>query len=67
MKITNTSARLFYIAGQKLAPGQTAEVDDMWKDVKSVQASISKGEFRVVGKDEAVTAEQVEKKSKGVK
>lgn len=67
MKITNSSARLFYIAGQKLSPGQTAEIDDKWKDVKSVQASISKGELRIAGKDEPVTAEQVEKKGKGVK
>lgn len=67
MKITNASARLYYIAGQKLAPGQTAEVDDSWKDNKAVQASITKGELRLADKDEAVTASQVEKKEKDKK
>ncbi|MEP8944324.1 hypothetical protein [Enterobacter ludwigii] len=67
MKITNASARLYYIAGQKLAPGQTAEVDDFWKDNKTVQASITKGELRLADKDEAVTASQVEKKEKDKK
>lgn len=67
MKITNASARLYYIAGQKLAPGQTAEVDDCWKDNKTVQASITKGELRLADKDEAVTASQVEKKEKDKK
>lgn len=67
MKITNASARLYYIAGQKLAPGQTAEVDDSWKDNKSVQASITKGELRLADKGEAVTASQVEKKEKDKK
>lgn len=62
MKITNASARLYYIAGQKLAPGQTAEVDDSWKDNKSVQVAITKGELRVADKGEAVTASAVEKK-----
>ena len=64
MKITNASARLYYIAGQKLAPGQTAEVDDSWKDNKTVQASITKGDGLPVKKDEAITASQVEKKEK---
>ncbi|MGL5965620.1 MAG: hypothetical protein ACRCZ6_00230 [Kluyvera sp.] len=67
MKITNASSRLYYIAGQKLAPGQTAEVDDSWKDNKTVQASITKGELRIADKDEAVTASQVEKKEKDKK
>ena len=67
MKITNASARLYYIAGQQLAPGQTAEVDDSWKDNKTVQASITKGELRLANKDEAVTASQVEKKEKDKK
>ncbi|EMG7937308.1 hypothetical protein V5L02_001023 [Enterobacter hormaechei] len=67
MKITNASARLYYIAGQKLAPGQTAEVDDSWKDNKTVQASITKGELRLADKEEAVTASQVEKKEKDKK
>ena len=67
MKITNASARLYYIAGQKLAPGQTAEVDDSWKDYKTVQASITKGDLRLADKDEAVTASQVEKKEKDKK
>ena len=67
MKITNASARLYYIAGQKLAPGQTAEVDDSWTDHKTVQASITKGELRLADKDEAVTASQVEKKEKDKK
>lgn len=64
MKITNSSARLYYIAGQKLAPGQTAEIDDKWKDNKTVQASITKGELRIAGKDEEVTATAVDKKEK---
>lgn len=67
MKITNASARLYYIAGQKLAPGQTAEVDDSWNGNKTVQASITKGELRLADKDEAVTASQVEKKEKDKK
>lgn len=67
MKITNSSARLYYIAGQKLAPGQTAEIDDKWKDNKTVQASITKGELRIAGKDEEVTATAVDKKEKGKK
>lgn len=67
MKITNASARLYYIAGQKLAPGQTAEAEDSWKDNKTVQASITKGELRLADKDEAVTASQVEKKEKDKK
>ncbi|MBG0707546.1 hypothetical protein [Enterobacter hormaechei] len=67
MKITNASARLYYIAGQKLAPGQTAEVEDSWKDNKTVKASITKGELRLADKDEAVTASQVEKKEKDKK
>lgn len=67
MKITNASARLYYIAGQKLAPGQTAEVEDSWKDNQTVQASIIKGELRLADKDEAVTASQVEKKEKDKK
>lgn len=61
MKITNASARLYYIAGQKLAPGQTAEVEDSWKDNKSVQASITKGELKVASKGENVTATQIQK------
>lgn len=61
MKITNASARLYYIDGQKLAPGQTAEVDDKWKDNKSVQASITKGELKVASKGETVTATQIPK------
>lgn len=64
MKITNSSARLYYIAGQKMAPGQTAEIDDKWKDNKTVQASITKGELRIAGKDEEVTATAVDKKEK---
>lgn len=67
MKITNLSARLYYIAGQKLAPGQTAEIDDKWKDNKTVQASITKGELRIAGKDEEVTATAVDKKEKDKK
>ncbi|AIU73269.1 hypothetical protein AT03_13270 [Hafnia alvei FB1] len=67
MKITNSSARLYYIAGQKLAPGQTAEIDDKWKDNKTVQASITKGELRIAGKDEEVTATAVDKKEKDKK
>ena len=50
MKITNASARLYYIDGQQLAPGQTAEVDEKWKNNKSVQASITKGELKVASK-----------------
>ena len=61
MKITNASARLYYIAGQKLAPGQTAEVDEKWKNNKSVQASITKGELKVASKGETVTATQIQK------
>lgn len=67
MKITNSSARLYYIAGQKLAPSQTAEIDDKWKDNKTVQASITKGELRIAGKDEEVTATAVDKKEKDKK
>lgn len=67
MKITNSSARLYYIAGQKLAPGQTAEIDNKWKDNKTVQASITKGELRIAGKDEEVTATAVDKKEKDKK
>lgn len=67
MKITNSSARLYYIAGQKLAPGQTAEIDDEWKDNKTVQASITKGELRIAEKDEEVTATAVDKKEKDKK
>ncbi|WP_435952735.1 hypothetical protein [Dryocola sp. BD626] len=67
MKITNASARLYYIAGQKLAPGQTAEVDDKWKDNQTIQASITKGELRLADKDEEVTASPVEKKEKDKK
>lgn len=67
MKITNSSARLYYIAGQKLAPGQTAEIDDKWKDNKTVQSSITKGELRIAGKDEEVTATAVDKKEKDKK
>lgn len=67
MKITNSSARLYYIAGQKLAPGQTAEIDDKWKDNKTVQASITKGELRIAKKDEEVTATAVDKKEKDKK
>lgn len=67
MKITNSSARLYYIAGKKLAPGQTAEIDDKWKDNKTVQASITKGELRIAGKDEEVTATAVDKKEKDKK
>lgn len=67
MKITNSSARLYYIAGQKLAPGQTAEIDDKWKDNKTVQASITKGELRIAGEDEEVTATAVDKKEKDKK
>lgn len=67
MKITNSSARLYYIAGQKLAPGQTAEIDDKWKENKTVQASITKGELRIAGKDEEVTATAVDKKEKDKK
>lgn len=67
MKITNSSARLYYIAGQKLAPGQTAEIDDKWKDNKTIQASITKGELRIAGKDEEVTATTVDKKEKDKK
>ncbi|QYA57423.1 hypothetical protein MIFENG_81 [Hafnia phage vB_HpaM_Meifeng] len=67
MKVTNSSARLYYIAGQKLAPGQTAEIDDKWKDNKTVQASITKGELRIAGKDEEVTATAVDKKEKDKK
>lgn len=67
MKITNSSARLYYIAGQKLAPGQTAEIDDKWKGNKTVQASITKGELRIAGKDEEVTATAVDKKEKDKK
>lgn len=61
MKITNTSARLYYIAGQKLAPGQTAEIDDSWQDNASVKSSIAKGELKVAEKSEEVTAEKVAK------
>lgn len=61
MKITNASARLYYIDGQQLAPGQTAEVDDKWKNNKSVQASITKGELKVASKGETVTATQIQK------
>lgn len=67
MKITNTSARLYYIGGQKLSPGQTAEVDDKWKDNPSVQASISNGELRIASKDEEVTATAIEKSKKETK
>lgn len=67
MKITNESARLYYIAGQKVAPGQTAEIDDAWKSNKAVQASIEKGELRLAGKDEEVTASPAEKKDKDKK
>ncbi|CBX44521.1 hypothetical protein P88_00100 [Erwinia phage phiEt88] len=67
MKITNNSARLYYIAGKKIAPGQTAVVDDAWKENKTVIASMAKGEIRFAAEDEAVTAEEVEKKTKGGK
>jgi len=67
MKITNTSARLYYISGQKLSPGQTAEVDDKWKENSSIQASISNGELRIASKDEEVTATAVDKSKKDAK
>lgn len=67
MKITNTSARMYYIGGQKMAPGQTAEVEDKWGDNPTVKSSISSGELKLASKDEEVTSSPVEKIKKDAK
>lgn len=47
MKLTNLSARVYYVDGIQIIPGETAEVDDKWKDNKSIQAAVEKGELRI--------------------
>ena len=67
MKITNKSARLYYIDGQKIIPNQTAEIGDSWGDKPVIKQAIERGELVAAAKDEPVTAGVVEKKEKATK
>lgn len=67
MKITNKSKRLYYVAGQKLIPGQTAEIDDSWKEIASVKTALDGGELELAKSDTEVDAAPVEKSTKSSK
>ncbi|MCW1825706.1 hypothetical protein OLZ31_02390 [Enterobacter asburiae] len=48
MKIKNTSSRLIYIAGVKLSPGDSAEIQNEWSENKYFTTLATNGEITLI-------------------